>query len=233
MSSRSSPLVRTEQLGKVFDDGQVQALIDVNLTIARGEFVAITGPSGCGKSTLLNLLGALDTPSTGEIYFEDQPLSSFPSIDHFRARRIGYVFQSFHLLPTLTAAENVQLPMFETELNVVQRRQRADELLASFGLARRANHRPPKLSVGERQRVAIARAIANQPELLLADEPTGNLDSRNADEVLDLLCHLHRERGMTIVMVTHSPEIADRAERIVRMLDGRVASTSAGTHAAT
>ncbi|MBL8830428.1 MAG: ABC transporter ATP-binding protein [Planctomycetaceae bacterium] len=220
-------LIRTDRLCKTYPDGAVNALIDVDVEIGRGEFVAITGPSGCGKSTLLNLLGALDTPTSGEIYFAGEPLSQSADIDAFRARRVGYIFQSFHLLPTLTAAENVQLPMFEAGESPTARARKACELLESVGLGHRLHHHPPKLSVGERQRVAIARAISNSPELLLADEPTGNLDTKNAFEVLELLSHLHRDRGMTIVMVTHGPEIADRAQRIVRMLDGRVESTAA------
>jgi ABC-type lipoprotein export system ATPase subunit len=224
----ATALIRTEHLCKTYPDGSVNALVDVNVTIGRGEFVAITGPSGCGKSTLLNLLGALDSPTSGEIYFAGEPLSKSHDLDSFRARRVGYIFQSFHLLPTLTAIENVQLPMFETEASPVVRARRAQELLESVGLAHRMNHHPTKLSVGERQRVAIARALGNKPELLLADEPTGNLDTRNAAEVLELLCRLHREQGMTIVMVTHGADIAERAERSVRMLDGRVELPLAG-----
>lgn len=218
----ASALIRTDRLCKTYPDGSVNALVEVNVEIQRGEFVAITGPSGCGKSTLLNLLGALDTPTSGEIYFAGEPLSQSADIDGFRARRVGYIFQSFHLLPTLTAAENVQLPMFESGVSPAERTRRSYELLESVGLGHRLHHHPPKLSVGERQRVAIARAISNSPELLLADEPTGNLDTRNAGEVLELLSRLHRERGMTIVMVTHGTDIAERAQRIVRMLDGRV-----------
>ncbi len=226
-ASHADALIRTERLCRTYPDGAVNALIDVDLEIRRGEFVAITGPSGCGKSTLLNLLGALDTPTSGEIYFAGEPLSQSPDIDGFRARRVGYIFQSFHLLPTLTAAENVQLPMFESSVSPAVRARRAYELLESVGLGHRLHHHPPKLSVGERQRVAIARALSNSPELLLADEPTGNLDTKNALEVLELLSHLHRDRGMTIVMVTHGADIAERAQRTVRMLDGRIESPAA------
>jgi putative ABC transport system ATP-binding protein len=195
----------------------------VSLGIHAGEYVAITGPSGCGKSTLLNLLGALDRPDAGEIYFRGEALSKRRDLDHFRARQIGFVFQSFYLLPSLTARENVQVPMFEGPIRAVRDRvKKADELLELVGMLRRANHRPAKLSVGERQRVAIARALANDPVLLLADEPTGNLDSDNAAHVMDLLTSFQKDRGLAMVVVTHSDEIAERADRVVRMKDGKV-----------
>jgi putative ABC transport system ATP-binding protein len=216
------PLLRTERLGKTYPDGQVTALVDVSLSIRRGEYVAIMGQSGSGKSTLLNLLGALDRPSAGEVFFDGQPLSAIPDLDRFRAQKLGFVFQSFFLLPTLTAVENVQVPMFEGPLSARKRAEKARELLRMVGMGHRMNHRPGQLSVGERQRVAIARALANDPILLLADEPTGNLDSRTAEEVLNLFAHLHRDNGMTIVMVTHGQEVAERAERILRMRDGRL-----------
>lgn len=215
-------LLRTERLCKTYPDGQVNALVDVSLSIRRGEFVAIMGTSGCGKSTLLNLLGALDQPTSGEVSFEGQPLSSIANLDRFRAGKIGFVFQSFFLLPTLTALENVQVPMFEGPLNGRQRIAKATELLELVDMGERARHRPGQLSVGQRQRVAIARALANDPVLLLADEPTGNLDSRTANAVLDLFAHLHRDKGMTLVLVTHGSEVAGRAERIVHMHDGRI-----------
>jgi putative ABC transport system ATP-binding protein len=217
-----TPLLRTERLCKTYPDGQVNALVEVSLSILRGEYVAIMGASGSGKSSLLNLLGALDRPTSGEVFFEGQPLSGIPDLDRFRARKIGFVFQSFFLLPTLSALENVQVPMFEGPLGAQQRVAKARELLKLVGMSHRLHHRPAQLSVGERQRVAIARALANDPVLLLADEPTGNLDSRTAAEVLDLFAHLHRDKGMTLVLVTHGQEVADRAERVVRMRDGRI-----------
>ena len=216
------PLLRTKRLCKTYPDGQVNALVDVSLSIRRGEYLAIMGTSGSGKSTLLNLLGALDKPTSGEVFFDGQPLSAIADLDRFRSRKLGFVFQSFFLLPTLTALENVQVPMFEGPLSARQRIAKANELLQLVGMSHRGKHRPGQLSVGERQRIAIARALANDPVLLLADEPTGNLDSRTAAEVLELFAHLHRDKGMTIVLVTHSQEVAERAERILRMRDGEV-----------
>ncbi len=223
-------LIVARDLHKLYPDGQVRALNGVTFAARTAEYVAITGPSGCGKSTLLNLLGALDRPDSGEVFFQGEPLSKHADIDRFRARQIGFVFQSFFLLPTLTARENVQVPMFGGTLGAADRAKKADDLLELVGMAKRAAHRPLQLSVGERQRVALARALANDPLLLLADEPTGNLDSENAAHVLDLLTALQRDRGLTLVMVTHSPDVAARADRVVRMRDGKVVSD--GTPAA-
>ena len=218
-------LLFAERLVKTYPDGDVHALSSVTLGVRSAEHVAITGPSGCGKSTLLNVLGALDCPDQGEVYFRGEPLSKHQHLDNFRARQIGFIFQSFFLLPSLTARENVQVPMFEGRISSVRERaKKADQLLELVGMSKRANHRPAKLSVGERQRVAIARALANDPALLLADEPTGNLDSDNANHVLELLASLQRERGLALLIVTHSSEIADRADRIVKMKDGKVVS---------
>ncbi len=217
-------LLYAQDLHKQYPDGQVRALNGVTFAARAGEYVAITGPSGCGKSTLLNLLGALDRPDSGEVYFHGEPLSKRGDLDRFRAREIGFVFQSFFLLPTLTARENVQVPMFGSERSATDRARKADELLGLVGMGKRAGHRPLQLSVGERQRVALARALANDPHLLLADEPTGNLDSDNAAHVLDLLTSLQRDRGLALVMVTHSPDVAERADRVVRMKDGKVVS---------
>lgn len=220
-------LLRTENLSRVYADGSVTALVDVSIEIRRGEYVAIMGPSGSGKSTLLNLLGGLDKPTSGDVYFQGQPLSKMPSIDDFRAHKIGFVFQSFYLLPTLTAVENVQIPMFEVDLVARQREAKAYDLLEAVGMKHRATHLPTQLSVGERQRVAIARSLANDPPLLLADEPTGNLDSHSGADVLDLFDMLHRERGMSLVVITHSQEVADRAERTIWIRDGRVVQQEA------
>lgn len=224
--SRTEPtdtsFVRAEHVSRTFEDGKVLALNDVSLKIQRGAYVAIVGPSGSGKSTLLHLLGALDRPTAGEIYFAGQALSTLKNLDHFRAHTLGFVFQSFYLLPTLTALENVQIPMFEGKLRASQRIERARELLDLVDLSHRLGQLPANLSVGERQRVAIARALANDPQLLLADEPTGNLDSVSGCQILNLFEHLHRTLGVTLIVITHGAEVAARAERTITIRDGRV-----------
>jgi putative ABC transport system ATP-binding protein len=217
--------LRIESVSRQFDDGAVQALRDVSLTIGRGEYVAIMGPSGSGKSTLLNLIGALDRPDQGEIFFEGKSLGRMADLARFRARTLGFVFQSFHLIPTLTALENVQIPMFAGPSPPRHRASKAEALLALVGMSHRAGHLPPKLSVGERQRVAIARSLANDPLLLLADEPTGNLDSAAGAGVLDLFDNLHRQQGVTLVFITHAREVADRAQRTVWIRDGQLHAT--------
>jgi len=216
------PLLQIANVSRIYDDGKVPALVNVSLTIQRGEYLAIMGPSGSGKSTLLNLLGALDRPTSGDIVFDGRSLCEQTDLDNFRASTLGFVFQSFYLLPTLTALENVQIPMFETSLGTRQRATKAADLLNLVGMSHRADHLPAKLSVGERQRVAIARALANDPKLLLADEPTGNLDSVAGNAVLDLFDRLHRERGLTLVVITHDAHVAARAERTVWIRDGRL-----------
>ena len=215
-------LLSTEVVCRTYPDGRVNALVDVTLQIHAQDYVAIMGPSGSGKSTLLNLLGGLDQPTSGGVYFKGQPLPSGPELDRFRARHVGFVFQSFCLLPTLTAAENVQVPMFEASLPRSRWRERAMILLESLGLGHRARHLPSRLSVGERQRVAIARALANDPELVLADEPTGNLDSTRTHEILNLFEQLRSEFGKTLVVVTHGDAVAQRADRIIDLCDGRI-----------
>ena len=216
----AQPLIRCESLQRLYPDGNVAALRDVNLRIARGEYIAIMGPSGSGKSTLLNLIGGLDKPSAGEIYFDNVPLSKPGAIDDLRISKIGFVFQAFHLLPTLNACENVQIPMFEGPLSAAARRRRALTLLEDVGMSHRLGHLPNQLSGGERQRVAIARSLANDPTVLLADEPTGNLDTVTGEEILNLFGRMHQERNLTILLVTHSPEIAARARRLIRLRDG-------------
>ena len=223
-SSSAASLLEAKALTRDFDEGQVKALRGVDFSIEEGEFVAITGPSGCGKSTLLQLLGALDRPTAGTLLYRGESLPDDPNPARYRAREVGFIFQAFCLLPTFTAAENVQMPMFETDRSVSERRARAVELLKLVGLEHRLEHFPSKLSGGERQRVAIARSLANEPSLLLADEPTGNLDSENAHSVLELLVRLQQERGRTMVLVTHDATIAQRANRVLRMLDGLIVS---------
>ena len=205
-----------------YSDGQVEALSRVSFDILRGQFISVMGPSGCGKSTLLNMLGALDRPTTGEVYFDGIPLAQIENLDSLRARRIGFVFQSFYLLPNLTALENVQLPMFEGDLKPAERSESAESLLQLVGLADRLHHLPYQLSIGQRQRVAIARALANEPSIILADEPTGSLDSQSGREVMELLSSLHDQHQATLVVVTHDDSVAQFGERLIRMLDGRV-----------
>jgi putative ABC transport system ATP-binding protein len=224
---RAQPLVELRQVARTYRDGGVRALDGVSLSIPAGEFLSIMGPSGCGKSTLLHMIGALDVPTAGEVLFRGVPLAAVDDLDRLRAREIGFVFQTFYLLPNLTARENVQLPMFGDGRAEAERARRADELLALVGLANRSDHLPTQLSIGQRQRVAIARALANDPALVLADEPTGSLDSRSGAEVMDLLGRLHAEHGTTLVVVTHDAAVAARARRTIRMLDGRIVDDQA------
>jgi len=218
-TASAAPLLRAERLVKHYPDGNVQALRGVSLEISAAESVAITGPSGCGKSTLLHLLGGLDRPTSGEVYFRGQSLAKL-DIDHFRAHEVGFVFQSFYLMPTLTALENIQIPMFEGPWHPRDRQERAERLIGEVGLSHRRSHRPSQLSIGERQRVAIARAIANEPRLLLADEPTGAVDSITSQRVLDLIGELRIRRGMTAIVVSYDPQVGARADRMVTVVDG-------------
>jgi ABC-type lipoprotein export system ATPase subunit len=215
-------LLEARGLTKSYDNGRIEALRGVNLSIAAGEYVAISGPSGSGKSTLLQLLGGLDAPTAGEVLFEDAPLGERISLDDFRLTRVGFIFQSFHLLPTLRAIENVQVAMLANGQSANRRADRAADLLAEMGLADRGRHYPCELSAGERQRVAIARALANAPAILLADEPTGNLDSVNSAHVMEILTGIQSRRGMTLVIITHDNEIAASAPHHIRMRDGRI-----------
>jgi putative ABC transport system ATP-binding protein len=212
------------------DSTLVLALDALDLTIKRGEFVAVFGPSGSGKTTLLQLLGALDRPSGGSIRFEGQPLERLgdSALADLRLRAMGFVFQQFNLIPTLTAAENVEAALAPLGMSRVERRQAADKHLEAVGLAPRARHLPTHLSGGEQQRVAIARALARSPRVVLADEPTGNLDTRNGEMVMELLARLHSELQITLVLVTHDEWIAERADRVLRLADGRLVSDSAG-----
>lgn len=221
-----SELLRLEGVGRRFNLGgsEVLALDGVSLAIEAGEYLAVMGPSGSGKSTLLNVLGLLDRPDEGEYWLEGARTARLaePELARLRGQAIGFVFQSFHLVPRLTAFENVALPLMLAGVAPAERTARVAALLAELGLSTRADHRPAELSGGQRQRVAIARAMVTQPRLLLADEPTGNLDSRSGDEVIALLERLNRERGVTLVVVTHDERIGARAGRRIRMNDGRM-----------
>jgi putative ABC transport system ATP-binding protein len=205
-----------------FERAGVRALEDVSLAVMPGEWLAVAGPSGSGKSTLLHLMCGLDRPTNGRVLFAGEEPLTLAKWTTLRARRIGFVFQSFHLLPALSARENVEVPMFGLVTSAGQRCRRAQELLAQVGLADRARHRPAELSGGERQRVAIARGLANSPDLLLADEPTGNLDAVASAEIMDLLGTLRRDRNLTLVVVTHSRAVAEHAERRVQLVKGRL-----------
>jgi putative ABC transport system ATP-binding protein len=220
--NRNRIIIDVQDVVKTYEEGRIHALNGATLQVREGEFVAITGPSGCGKSTLLHLIAAMDKPDSGRIVVNGVDLARMRDLSLYRAHQVGLVFQLHNLLPTLSASANVQLPMYEAELSFWARRTKAQHLLEAVGLGRRANTPPTKLSGGERQRVAIARALANDPPILLADEPTGNLDSKAGQMVLDLLRSIQEERGVTLVLVTHDLQIAAAAQRIVRMLDGQV-----------
>jgi putative ABC transport system ATP-binding protein len=217
----SDPLVELRQVRRVFEGGRVVALDSIDLEIGRGEFVAVTGPSGSGKTTLLNLMGAMDLADSGEILFEGRPIDSRRQMERVRAERIGFVFQMHNLIPVLRAAENVEVPLVP-RLPRAQRRERALRLLGEVGLAHRADSDVRGLSGGERQRVAIARAVVHEPALILADEPTGNLDSKTGHEVMVVLHALRRRTGAALVLVTHNLEICEGADRHIKLHDGRV-----------
>ena len=226
-AATSNPVgIRARGLMKYYEGGRVHAVDDVDLDVAAGEFLAICGPSGCGKTTLLHLFSAIERPDAGELNVAGHALTetSEGEIDAFRRTVVGLVFQLHNLLPDLTALENVQVPMFGTNRSPRQRLERARELVDRVGLTDRAHARPTVLSGGERQRVAIARALANEPRILLADEPTGALDSKNGELLLDLLGELQRDARTTLIVVTHDQHIAERAGRILHMLDGRISS---------
>ncbi|HUB30385.1 MAG TPA: ABC transporter ATP-binding protein [Terracidiphilus sp.] len=218
----TSPILEVQGLQKSYDQGRVEALRGVDLAIEAGEFVAISGHSGSGKSTLLHLLGGLDMPTSGKVLFRGSPLGASIDLDTYRCRHVGFIFQAFHLLPTLCALENVQAPMLAARDRANNREERARALLCELGLEQRMRRRPNELSAGERQRVAIARALANHPSILLADEPTGNLDSTNSARIMEILVGIQRTRGMTLIIVTHEDEIANSAPRHIRIHDGRI-----------
>jgi len=215
----SGASVEVRHVRKSFEDGRIRALEDVSLKVAAGELVALTGPSGCGKSTLLNLIGALDRPDAGEIIVAGEDVTQLDNPARYRSRTVGFVFQAHNLITTLSALENVQVPMLG-EAKRTARERRARELLAEVGLAERERSYPPTLSGGERQRVAIARALANEPRLLLADEPTGALDSETGGQILELLRSVREEHGTTILLVTNDDGVAAQADGVFRLRDG-------------
>jgi len=219
--------IRAVDLTRTFEVGEttVEALRCINLEVTKGQFVALVGPSGSGKSTLLNLVGGLDRPTDGQLWIDGVELSASKEkalTDH-RRRRVGFVFQSFNLLPRLTAVENVALPLMFVGVDERERIERAEQLLAQGGLSDRMDHRPTQLSGGEQQRVAIARALVNRPAIILADEPTGNIDTTTGAEIMDLLRRLNREQGVTLLLVTHDPEAAGFADIVIQLRDGQIA----------
>jgi len=218
-------MISTKELTKVFrtDEVETTALNKVNLDVQDGEFVAVMGPSGCGKSTLLNIVGLLDNPTDGELYFNGNEVSKFKERQRTNLRKgnIGFVFQSFNLIDELTVYENVELPLLYMNVSGSERKQKVGEVLDRMKISHRKKHFPQQLSGGQQQRVAISRAVVTNPKLILADEPTGNLDSANGEEVMNLLTELNKE-GTTIVMVTHSPSDAEKAHRIVQLFDGHI-----------
>jgi ABC-type lipoprotein export system ATPase subunit len=222
----SEALVSAQAVSKTYAMGKrsLTVLRELNLEVQRGEFLALRGASGAGKSTLLHLLGGLDSPDKGEIWFAGENLANFstPALAHFRNFKVGFIFQAYHLLPELDALENVCLPARIARVSAGVAEGRATELLARVGLKDRMEHRPTELSGGERQRVAIARALINQPNLILADEPTGNLDSHTGSEIIELLCSLREERQATLVIATHDSEVAARAPKVIQLVDGQI-----------
>jgi len=225
MSTDSTSLIKLEGVTKVFltDEVETHALSGIHMDIKKGEYVSIAGPSGCGKSTLLSILGLLDTPSDGSYILNGRPVQglTLPERARIRNREIGFIFQSFNLIGDLTVYENVELPLTYRGMSASERKQRVTDALEKVGMGHRAKHLPSQLSGGQQQRVAVARALAGSPAVLLADEPTGNLDSKNGDAVMELLRSLHRA-GSTIVMVTHDARFARNADRTIHVFDGRV-----------
>jgi len=236
MSADAKPLIRLEGVTKIFytDEVETHALSNIQMEIAKGEYLSIAGPSGCGKSTLLSLLGLLDSPSSGEYLLDGQPVANLPLAERARIRnlQIGFIFQSFNLIGDLSVYENVELPLTYRGMKAEERRTRVTEALEKVGMAHRSRHLPSQLSGGQQQRVAVARAVAGRPLILLADEPTGNLDSRSGESVMELMRELHRG-GATLLMVTHDTRYARHADRTIQLFDGRIVEESAAQAAST
>ena len=234
MASNGSSLIQLQGIKKVFytDEVETHALAEVHLDIKKGEYVAISGPSGCGKTTLLSILGLLDTPSDGQYILDGRPVANLSAADRARVRnrQIGFIFQAFNLIGDLTVYENVELPLTYRGMSAADRKQRVQQALEKVGMSHRMKHYPAQLSGGQQQRVAVARAVAGDPAILLADEPTGNLDSSNGESVMELLQELHKG-GATICMVTHDPRYARHADRTIELFDGRVLEEHAGEKA--
>jgi len=219
-------VIEIHNLQKTYDKGKIKALNGIDLEIKKGEFISIMGPSGSGKSTLLNMIGALDRAEEGTIKVAGIDLMKTRDLSEFRSQEIGFVFQMHNLIPNLSVLENVEIPLYETRVKSEEMRRRALELLEAVGLKDKADKNPTKLSGGERQRVAIARALVNHPSIILADEPTGALDSKTGDVILNLLKSLHSKKQVTLVMVTHEPYVAKMADRILHVLDGKINNSS-------
>lgn len=215
-------IIEIKNLEKTFENGNIKALNGINLEIKKGEFISIIGPSGSGKSTLLNMLGALDRPTQGEIQVAGFNLNSTRNLNHFRSQEIGFIFQLHNLIPNLSVRENVEIPMYETNLKGNQMREKAFKLIEYMDMSEKESRKPTQLSGGERQRVAIARALANDPSIILADEPTGSLDSKTGQMVLKRLQEIHEKENVTLILVTHDMNVASRAERTIEVLDGQI-----------
>lgn len=222
-------IVEIKNLVKTYEKGLIKALDEIDLDINKGEFVSIIGPSGSGKSTLLNILGALDIADGGEIRVSDYDLRKNKNLHKFRSEKLGFIFQLHNLIPNISVVENVEIPMYSQNMKSKEMREKALKLLDNVGLKDKANFKPTKLSGGERQRVAIARALVNDPSIILADEPTGSLDSKTSEIILELLIKLHKEKNVTLIMVTHDMNVAKLADRIIEVLDGKIINAEDGT----
>lgn len=229
MTTTTQLIIQAKNVKKIYRNGslRVEALSDINMEVTQGEMVAIMGPSGCGKTTLLNCLSGLDTIDEGDVFIRGDNLRDLSDNERtsYRAKNMGFIFQEFNLLPVLSAVENVELPMLVSKIPAAKARKRALEVLDLVGLSDRARHRPAELSGGQRQRVTVARALTNSPAIVWGDEPTGNLDSETADEIMDLLGHLNKDNGQTFVIVTHALDVGQRADRIITMHDGRIVNS--------